>query len=141
MNLWASATALVGALVGGLLILGGLGFVAPAVHRSKPSAVLWAAGLIVAGIAVAGFTLNQYFWQVGWAFAYLFVCIIGGGVGAAELVSRYKDRPEHAIATWPAGFYVLLNAVGSIAALYLMSVFAEKLGWPKDLESGTLAAL
>jgi hypothetical protein len=57
------------------------------------------------------------------------------------LVSRYKDRPEHAIATWPAGFYVLLNAVGSISALYLMSVFAEKLGWPEGLEkwdAGTL---
>jgi hypothetical protein len=77
-------------------------------------------------IIVAGFL---FLTQGSWLIKYLFAFGIGGGVGAAELVSRYKDRPERAITTYPAAFYVLVNGLGSLIALYLISVFPEWLKW------------
>lgn len=69
---------------------------------------------------------------VEWSLAYLFVFLLGGAVGAAELVSRYKDRPNRALKTWPAFFYMSVNALGSCAALYLITVFRKKLGFGED---------
>lgn len=65
----------------------------------------------------------------GWIAAYSFVFLIGGSVGAAELVSRYRDKPTRALLTAPAVFYMSLNAFGSVAALALIYVFREKLGF------------
>jgi hypothetical protein len=51
--------------------------------------------------------------------------LIGAIVGAAELVSRYRDAPAKAILCWTAGTYVLINAVASGSALALIQAF----GW------------
>jgi hypothetical protein len=48
------------------------------------------------------------------------VLVLGGVVGASELVSRYKDHPAAAIQTWPAVFYIALNSIASIGALGLI---------------------
>jgi hypothetical protein len=48
------------------------------------------------------------------------VALLGGVVGASELVSRYKDHPAAAIKTWPAAFYIALNSIASIGALGLI---------------------
>ena len=42
---------------------------------------------------------------------YLGVLLVGGAVGAAELVSRYRDHPYRALWTTPSGFYM---AVGDL---------------------------
>ena len=42
------------------------------------------------------------------------VALLGGIVGASELISRYKDDPAAAIRTWPARFYVALNGAASL---------------------------
>jgi len=48
------------------------------------------------------------------------VALIGGVVGASELISRYKDDPAAAIRSWPAWFYVAINSTASLGALGLI---------------------
>ena len=37
------------------------------------------------------------------------VALLGGVVGASELLSRYKDDPWAAVRSWPARFYIAIN--------------------------------
>lgn len=109
--------------------------------------LLWSLVLMFAAIGgglaltiAAVFSVSPY---LRWIVATILVVAIGGGVGAAELVSRYKDRPDSAIRTTPALFYVSLNALASVAALYLIYVWRAKLGFAdKDgnwlTDAGTL---
>jgi hypothetical protein len=46
--------------------------------------------------------------------------VLGGVVGASELVSRYKDDPGSAIKSWPAIFYIAINSAASLGALGLI---------------------
>jgi hypothetical protein len=48
------------------------------------------------------------------------VAVLGGVVGASELISRYKDDPGGAIRTWPARVYIAINAFASVGALGLI---------------------
>lgn len=48
------------------------------------------------------------------------VAVLGGVVGASELISRYKDDPGAAIKSWPAIFYIAINSVASVGALGLI---------------------
>ncbi len=51
------------------------------------------------------------------------VGVIGAAVSAVELISRYKDEPDNALNSWPAAFYMLINALASASALGLIRVF------------------
>jgi hypothetical protein len=46
--------------------------------------------------------------------------VLGGVVGASELISRYKDEPGAAIRALPAIFYVAINSAASMGALGLI---------------------
>jgi hypothetical protein len=48
------------------------------------------------------------------------VALLGGVVGASELISRYKDDPAASIKSWPAIFYIAINSAASIGALGLI---------------------
>lgn len=48
------------------------------------------------------------------------VAVLGGAVGSSELISRYKDGPGAAIKSWPAVFYIVINAAASVGALGLI---------------------
>ena len=48
------------------------------------------------------------------------VAVLGGVVGASELISRYKDSPGAAIKSWPAIFYIAINSAASLGALGLI---------------------
>jgi hypothetical protein len=48
------------------------------------------------------------------------VALLGGVVGASELISRYKDDPWAAIRSWPARFYIVINGAASLGALGLI---------------------
>ena len=48
------------------------------------------------------------------------VAALGAIVGGSELVSRYRDAPEAALRTWPAIFYIAINAITSLGALGLI---------------------
>jgi hypothetical protein len=60
--------------------------------------------------------------------AWLGAAALGGGVGLAELVTRYRDRPSALLPTLGFWAYLLLNAGASAAALGLIRVFDWTLG-------------
>lgn len=64
-------------------------------------------------------------------FAYVIVLLLGGGVGLAELVSRYRDAPLRAIKTLPALLYIGINAAAAAIALLLIQTF----GWTFGVET------
>ena len=75
------------------------------------------------------------------------VAIFGAGIGATELLSRYKDAPFKALRGVSALIYVGLNLVASIATLWLMRLFgvtfgidpvvdAERLRWAQVFAAG-----
>ena len=96
------------------------------------------AALLVCSVMAFAIALRAE--ERGWIIALTCVFLLGGGVGAAELISRYKDNPLRALLTAPGFFYVMLNAAGSAAALYLIYIFRSQLGfvekasdpWPSD---------
>lgn len=51
---------------------------------------------------------------------YLGVLLLGGAVGAAELVSRYRDHPYRALWTTPSGFYMALNGTAAFFSLWVV---------------------
>lgn len=55
----------------------------------------------------------------------VFVFVLGALVGAGELVSRFRDEPTRAIASFPGALYLTVNGVASVAALVTLWVF----GW------------
>ncbi len=63
--------------------------------------------------------------DVATALAALAACLIGGVVGATELLSRYRDEPIRVLWTRPALFYVAVNALSSAGALLAIRTF----GW------------
>ena len=56
---------------------------------------------------------------------YLAVAGIGLLAGGIELATRYRDEPVAAIASPPSLFYLLVNALASVLALWICRVF----GW------------
>src|SRR5581483_11650312 len=69
------------------------------------------------------------------------VAILGGVVGASELISRYKDRPGAAIRSWPAVSYILINSGASVGALGLIRTnnWFNASGWTQILVAGISA--
>ena len=54
---------------------------------------------------------------------YLMVMLLGMLVGFVEVISRYQDAPFRTASTWPALFYMLVNAGVAAAALWLVRLF------------------
>ena len=72
-----------------------------------------------------GFLKNIFRFFVGYNI-YLFLCAcFGASVGAAEIVSRYKDEPFIAIMSPPGLRYLGLNAGLSLAAFYVLYHFRQ----------------
>jgi hypothetical protein len=55
--------------------------------------------------------------------AWAVVGALGGALGVAELVSRYKDAPGLALRTIPALFYIAINIGASLGAFAFAKVF------------------
>lgn len=60
--------------------------------------------------------------------AWIAVAVIGGLVGMAELVTRYKDAPSAALRLLSAWTYIGINAAASVIALYVVRAFDWKFG-------------
>lgn len=65
-----------------------------------------------------------------WAVAGLF----GALIGAAEIVSQFRDEPDDALRTLPAMSYLLFNALASLLALAIIRIF----GWTMGVEDPAL---
>lgn len=67
------------------------------------------------------------------------VALLGGAVGASELISRYKDQPGAALKSWPSVFYIALNSAASAGALALIRAngwFSTSGSWTQILLAG-----
>jgi hypothetical protein len=70
------------------------------------------------------------FW--GYLAEYAGVVLLGGAVGLAELVSRYKDRPGSAATSPPGLLYIAINGAAAAGALALMLSFSWKFGASRE---------
>lgn len=63
---------------------------------------------------------------------------LGGALGMAELISRYRDAPIVALRTWPAIVYMAINVGASLGAFGLANIFHWKinLGDANDMAAG-----
>ncbi len=68
------------------------------------------------------------------ATTWVWVALIGLGVGVVELVARYRDSPLRALRTFPAISYILLNVAACITCLAVLNIV--KPGWIFDDKSG-----
>jgi len=82
------------------------------------------------------------------AFDLALVIALGAGVGASEILSRYRDAPARALANQFGVAYVLVNGIAAGAALGLLHVFdvrfgmdpaSDRLRWVRVLAAGTAA--
>jgi hypothetical protein len=62
----------------------------------------------------------------------LFAALLGGVIGGAELVARYRDKPTAAVLSPSGLLYVFVNATASVIAL----VVVEAAGWQFGLPEG-----
>lgn len=70
--------------------------------------------------------------------SYYVVAALGLLIGAAELISRYRDEPLRAIASVAAFTYVLINVLAALAALYVIDAFDWRFGVAADAGEGVL---
>jgi hypothetical protein len=63
---------------------------------------------------------------------YLAAAVIGGLVGGAELVARYRDEPWQVIGSPPGLAFIALNAGAAFFALFLLEHFRHTLAAPND---------
>ncbi|WP_053225897.1 hypothetical protein [Solirubrobacter soli] len=101
----------------------------PATPHRSTRMLAWSIGFGVTLVAVCLVLLG---YAGDYAARYATVCCIGAGVGTGELVSRYRDRPELALASPPAIGYILLNGAASATALGVILTFGWTFGLSKD---------
>jgi hypothetical protein len=54
--------------------------------------------------------------------------LLGALIGSASVITRYRDEPDNALSTWPALFYLLVNALASMFAFLLINIFGWNFG-------------
>ena len=59
---------------------------------------------------------------------WVLVPLFGAGVGASELIARYRDAPFAALGTGSARWYIFVNAIAALLAYALIVVFDQKFG-------------
>ena len=69
---------------------------------------------------------------------WIVVGLLGGALGGAELISRYRDAPTVALRSWPGVLYMVINVGASLGAYALAKVFGWNinLGDPKSATAG-----
>lgn len=70
--------------------------------------------------------------------AYFAAAALGALIGLTELISRYRDEPIHALTSLPASLYTAINALASLAAIYLIDVFKWRFGLDADTPEAVL---
>jgi hypothetical protein len=63
----------------------------------------------------------------------LCAALLGGVIGAAELVTCYRDRPGQAVLSPSGLIYIFLNATASVAALVAVETFGFRFGLPETI--------
>ena len=76
--------------------------------------------------AVVVLAAAVFFWSYNrgvLGFPQIAAMAIGGGVGAVEIMGRYRHAPVRAAFSWSGYIYILVNVLASWIAFYLMGVF------------------
>jgi hypothetical protein len=71
----------------------------------------------------------------------LFAALIGGAIGLAELVARYRDKPLSALLSPGGLLFVFVNASASIVALIAVIAAGWTFGLPDDTPPSSLMAV
>ncbi|NEA27915.1 hypothetical protein [Actinomadura bangladeshensis] len=71
----------------------------------------------------------------------LLAALIGGAIGLAELVARYRDKPLSALLSPGGLLFVLVNASASIVALIAVIAAGWTFGLPDDTPPSSLMAV
>lgn len=68
--------------------------------------------------------------------AWLWVGLIGFGVGSVELIARYRDDPLRAILTLPALTYIFLNVIACVTVLAVLHIVRPEWLFPTNPSPG-----
>ncbi len=68
--------------------------------------------------------------MTGWS-EWVIVGVLGAVVGATDIISHYHDEPDNALLTFPGLFYLLINALASLFALFIIRAFDWTFGMPE----------
>ena len=71
-------------------------------------------------------------WHALWAKTWIWVALIGFGVGAVELIARYRDDPRRALTTLPALTYIIVNVAAGITILAILNSVQPEWLFPKQ---------
>jgi hypothetical protein len=66
---------------------------------------------------------------------------LGAVIGSASIFTRYRDEPDNALRTWPALFYLLVNALASMLAFLVIRIFGWDFGMDDPLGAAWLQVL
>jgi hypothetical protein len=67
-------------------------------------------------------------WHFATVWSFEVAALLGGSVGIAELLSRYRDAPTYVLLSPPGLGYVTLNAAASLCAMGVILAFGWKFG-------------
>jgi hypothetical protein len=98
------------------------------VRKQRRRALIFVVTLLGGGLAVLFFVSlgsDRHFATV-WSFEA--AGLLGGSVGIAELLSRYRDAPTYVLLSPPGLGYVTLNAAASLSAMGVILAFGWKFG-------------
>ena len=85
--------------------------------------ILLICGALVAWLSPAGDGLPNALAKSNQIATWAATFLIGGMVGAAELLSRYRDNPRDAAGSAPGIVYMICNGLAAILALFLLRQF------------------
>ena len=102
-------------------------------ERDKPSSadgivllsilILLIAGALLVWLSPIGGGLHGLLAKVDQIATWAATFLIGGMVGAAELLSRYRDNPRDAAGSAPGIVYMICNGLAAVLALFLLRHF------------------
>jgi hypothetical protein len=103
-------------------------FDADFVRARRRRALMLAVALLSAGLAALFFVSFACGWHFDTVWRFEAAGLLGGSVGTAELLSRYRDAPAYVLLSPPGMGYVTINAAASLLAMGIILAFGWKFG-------------
>ncbi len=89
---------------------------------------VWGGDEIYLAFAAVAVTLPSHAECIAKVLAWPIVLAFGVGVGATELIGRYRDAPFDVLRTGSAWWYICVNALAALIAYALILLFDQKFG-------------
>jgi hypothetical protein len=98
------------------------------VRERRRRALIMAVVILLGGIAALFFVSLAYDWHFDVVWRYEAAGLLGGSVGTAELLSRYRDAPTYVLLSPPGLGYIIINAAASLLAMGIVLAFDWRFG-------------